>query len=228
MTPAAPPRRSARPGADALAAEYLEAVSTGNRRRAFDVVDRALAAGMDVRGLYVDVFQPALRGIGRLWQQNAISVADEHLATAITQAAMARLYERLFQAASGGGPLLVAACVDAERHDVGLRMLCDLLELDGWDTVYLGSAVPLDDLVRMVCSRRPDVVALSASIAPHVGRVEETVRAIRAGCGDRQPVIAVGGRPFAAEPELAARVGADLTAADADEAARRLNERFTT
>lgn len=221
----APP--SARRGAaDALAAEYLAAVSTGDRRTAFGVVDRALAGGMDVRGLYLDVFQPALVEIGRLWQRNAITVADEHLATAITQAAMARLYERLFQSATGDGPLLVAACVDSERHDVGLRMLCDILELDGWDTVYLGSAVPMDHLVRMVCQRHPDAVALSASLAPHLGRVEETVRAIRAACGTRQPVIAVGGRPFAADPELAARVGADLTADDADEAARRLNERF--
>ncbi|HEX8906984.1 MAG TPA: B12-binding domain-containing protein, partial [Longimicrobiaceae bacterium] len=111
-----------------LPAAYRDAVVAGNRRRAFAVVDAALAAGMDIRALYLELFQPALREVGRLWQQNRITVADEHLATAITQAAMARLYDRLFAAADDEGPLLVAACADGERHEVGLRMVCDLLE----------------------------------------------------------------------------------------------------
>ena len=105
-------------------------------------------------------------------------------------------------------------------------MICDLLELEGWDTVFLGATVPTEDLVEMVRSRKPDVVALSASLAPHLPRVRETIRAIRAAAPDEPPLIAVGGRPFAEDPELAQRVGADLTARDAAEAARRLKERF--
>ena len=218
--------RRAMPARDDAANRFLDAIVAGNRRRAFEVADQAQAAGMDIRGLYLQVFQPALREIGRLWQQNRITVADEHLATAITQAAMARLYERLFASATGGGPLLIAACADSERHEVGLRMVCDILEMEGWDTVFLGAAVPTPDLVRMVCERKPQVVALSASLGPSVGRVEAAVRAIRQDCGAEQPVIAVGGRPFSADPELARRMGADLTASDAAEAAERLKERF--
>lgn len=213
------------PARDGVPAAYLDAIVSGNRQRAFRVVDDALAAGMDLRALYIDVFQPAMREIGRLWQENAITVADEHLATAITQAAMARLYDRLFAGAPEEGPLLVAACIDSERHEVGLRMVCDILEMDGWDTVFLGATVPTEDLVKMICDRRPDVVALSVSLRPHVGRVEAAIREIRERCPAR-PVIAVGGRPFAEEPELAQRVGADLTARDAAEAAERLKERF--
>jgi len=207
-------------------AAYLDAVVAGNRRRAFDVVDAALAAGMDIRSVYLELFQPALREVGRLWQQNVITVADEHLATAITQAAMARLYERLFAAALAEGPLLVAACADSERHEVGLRMVCDLLEMEGWDTVFLGATVPLEDLVRMIRERRPQVVALSASIAPNVPRVGEAIRAIRQAVPGRAPLIAVGGRAFSEDPGLAKRLGADLTARDAAEAAETLKQRF--
>ncbi|HEX9936148.1 MAG TPA: cobalamin-dependent protein [Longimicrobium sp.] len=218
--------RRARPERDDTANRFLDAIVAGNRRRAFEVADAALAGGMDIRALYLDVFQPALRDVGRLWQQNRITVADEHLATAITQAAMARLYDRLFASATGDGPSMVAACAEGERHEVGLRMVCDILELEGWDTVFLGAAVPTPDLVRLICERRPDVVALSASIAPNVGRVEAAIRAIRDGCGAAQPLIVVGGRPFAGDPGLAPRVGADITALDAAEAAERLKEHF--
>ncbi|HEX8243397.1 MAG TPA: cobalamin-dependent protein, partial [Longimicrobium sp.] len=182
--------------------------------------------GMGIRPLYLEVFQPVMREIGRLWQENQITVADEHLATAITQSAMARLYDRLFAGAGDQGPLLVAACADSERHEVGLRMVCDLLEMEGWDTVFLGPTVPLDDLVRMVRERRPQVVALSAAIAPNVPRVAQAIRAIREALPGGAPLIAVGGRAFSEDPELATRLGADLTAGDAAEAAERLKQRF--
>jgi methanogenic corrinoid protein MtbC1 len=205
---------------------YVAALLAGDRRGAFAVVDEALASGMQLRGVYLEIFQPALREVGRLWESNRITVADEHLATAITQGAMARLYERLFEAAEAGERLLIAACADAERHEVGLRMLCDVLEMEGWDTVFLGPTVPIPDLVKMVAAREPDVVALSASIGPHLPRVRAAVEALRAALGERAPLIAVGGRAFHDDPELAARIGADFTAKDAVDAARQLKERF--
>jgi methanogenic corrinoid protein MtbC1 len=73
--------------------QYLAALRSGERNRAFLVIDRAREAGMDIGTLYVMVFQPALREIGSLWQTHEITVADEHLANAITQAAMARAFE---------------------------------------------------------------------------------------------------------------------------------------
>jgi hypothetical protein len=36
----------------------------------------------------------------------------------------------------------VAACVSGELHEIGVRMLCDLLEMEGWNTIYLGANVP--------------------------------------------------------------------------------------
>jgi methanogenic corrinoid protein MtbC1 len=212
--------------ADEVRRRYLDAILAGSRREAFGVIELARAEGLGIRTLYLDVFQPAMREIGRLWQDNRITVADEHLATAITQASMARLYEELFRSSPEPGPLLVAACADQERHELGLRMICDVLEMEGWDTVFLGASVPVEDLVEMVRVRRPQVVALSASIAPHVGRVREAIRAIRETDGGASPLIAVGGRAFMDDPGLAERLGADLTAKDAVEAAEILKTKF--
>jgi methanogenic corrinoid protein MtbC1 len=212
--------------ADEVRARYLDAILQGSRREAFGVIELARAEGLGIRPLYLEVFQPAMREVGRLWQENRITVADEHLATAITQAAMSRLYDELFRASPQPGPLLVAACADQERHELGLRMICDVLEMEGWDTVFLGASVPVEDLVQMVRARRPQVVALSASIAPHVGRVRDAIRAIRQAEPESVPLIAVGGRAFVDDPALAERLGADLTAKDAVEAAEILKEKF--
>lgn len=206
--------------------DYLVAILRGNRREAVAVLDRAGEAGMDTPTVYMEVLQPALWEVGRLWQANEISVADEHLATAITQAAMARLFDAALQLPASSTPTLIAACADIERHEIGLRMVCDLLELAGWNTTYLGATVPIDSLVDLVRRRRPDVVALSASLPPHLPRLRAMVEAVKRDTGGEPPLVLVGGRPFLEHPGLALRLGADLTAPSALEAAELLRERF--
>lgn len=215
-------------GADATATydAYLRALRAGDRRGAFAVIDAARAAGLDLGAIYMHVFQPALREIGRLWQENEITVADEHLATAITQAAMARVYEQAVTWTRTQAHTIVAACVDTERHEVGLRMLCDLLECEGWDATYLGATVPTASLVAMVRARRPDVLALSAALPPHLPRLREAISAVREALGDDAPLILAGGRALGDDLALATRLGADLTAVDAADAVDLLRRRI--
>jgi MerR family transcriptional regulator, light-induced transcriptional regulator len=210
---------------DALRRSYSDAIQRGDRRAALRAIDEARTDGLDIRTLYEEVLQPAQREIGRLWQENRITVADEHLATAITQAAMSRVYDELFRVEPRAGRTLIAACADTERHELGLRMVCDLLELDGWDTCYLGATVPIESLVDIVRERRPRAVALSASIAPHLQRLQSAIAAIRETLGAATPLIMVGGRLFQDDPALGQLIGADVTARTAGEAVRVLDER---
>ncbi len=205
---------------------YLDALRAGDRRQALAVVEEARGAGLDLSALYLDVFQPALREIGRLWQENEISVAEEHLATAVTQIAMGRLYTEFCMVTGRSGRTLLAACTETEKHEIGLRMICDLLELEGWDATYLGAAVPPDSLVAMVLRDRPDVLALSASITPHLPQLRSVIQAVRAATGEAVPYILVGGRPFLDDDTLAQQVGADAMARDTPAAVERLRERF--
>lgn len=63
---------------------FVAAQLRGDRREALRVViDEGLAGGATVPELHLRVVQPAQYEIGRLWQENKISVAEEHLATAI-------------------------------------------------------------------------------------------------------------------------------------------------
>jgi methanogenic corrinoid protein MtbC1 len=203
--------------------EFLEALTRGDRQSAFQVVDASLAAGATLRDIYLDTVQPSMRDIGQLWQDNALTVAQEHVATAIAEAAMNRLFEKTFVWRDNRSPKLLAACAEDERHQIGLRMLCDLLELEGWDTVYVGASVPVESLVELVEKARPDAIAISATIAPHIPRVRAAIEAIRRAKVSPQPVIAVGGRAFHNDPELPQRIGADITASDAGEAVRMLD-----
>ena len=214
------------PDTAATQAAYFEAIRTGDRRRAFAVVAEARTSGLGMSALYLHVLQPSMREIGRLWQVNEISVAEEHLATAITQMVMARAVVEAADLVVPATRSLIAACAETERHDVGLRMVCDLLEQEGWDVAYLGATVPRESLAGLVRERRPHAVILSASITSHLPQLQGMIESVREAAGDTAPFIMVGGRPFLDDTGLAQRLGADATAHDAMLAVACLRERF--
>ena len=212
--------------ADAVRRDYLSAIRRGDRRRAMQVIECARADGLGIERVYLDVLQPSLREVGRLWQANEMSVAEEHMATAITQVVMGRLYDEIVAEAAGGPRTAIAACAETERHELGLRMVCDLLERAGWDTTLLGASVPAESLVTIVRDRAPDAVVLSATITPHLPQLRSAISAIRSEMGESSPYIMVGGRLFLDDLSLAERVGADATAEDAAAAVQHLRVRF--
>jgi methanogenic corrinoid protein MtbC1 len=205
--------------ADPHAKAFLDALLDGRRNNAQALAHSLVAEGHSVRELYETVFQPTLRELGRLWHTGKISVAQEHFSTAATQYIMATFYDRLFSEAAPNGKTVLAACAQGELHEVGLRMVADILQSEGWDTVYLGANLPIPDLTAEVERLKPDVVALSATIAENVPWVKAAIAAIRASSHAGTGIL-VGGLPFLLSPELQETVGADATAPDFNGAAK--------
>lgn len=199
-----------------LAGQYLKALLDCDRERARELILGAVATGTTVRDIYLHVFQAAQYEVGRLWEANVITVAQEHYCTAVTQSVIAELYPRLFWS-NRCGKRLVAACVEGEMHEMGVRMVCDFFEMEGWDTYYLGANTPTADMLKMVEDRKADVLAISATMRSHVPAVEELVRAVRSSATLARVPILVGGRSFNMTADLWKLVGADGTARDAAE-----------
>ena len=42
---------------------------------------------------------------------------------------------------------MVATCIGGELHEIGIRMVADFFEMEGWDTYYLGANTPADAVV---------------------------------------------------------------------------------
>ena len=202
-------RRSEAAAAAGLAAPYLAALLAGDRDAAVRVaLEEGLARGLAVPDLYLGVIQPAQFRIGDLWQENRLMVAQEHVATAISQLVLALAYPALPCAPSNGKRVLVA-CAEDELHDLGARMAADFFEMAGFDVRYLGANLPTDSLVGMVREDPPDLVALSVTMAFHLDAARAAVRRLRAGAGDRIHV-ALGGQAFTWAADLPAQLGADV------------------
>lgn len=202
---------------DNLAREFLDALLRGDRQTASRLVLDSVKEGLSIKSIYTQVFQRSQQEIGRLWQTNQISVAQEHFCTAATQMVMSQLYPYIFTG-ERRDRRMVMACVGGELHEIGARMVADFFEMDGWDTYFLGANMPPESIIRTVAERQANVLALSATMTFHIGKVTDIIASLRASGASPRTRVLVGGYPFNLSPELWTHVGADGYAPDADAA----------
>jgi methanogenic corrinoid protein MtbC1 len=201
------------------AREYMETLLRGDRYGARMLVLKTFDDGVSVQDIYITVLQPALREIGRLWYKQEISVAEEHYCTAATQLIMSSLYPYIFNTPKSGKRLVIA-CAEGELHEIGARMVADFFEMEGWDTYYLGANLPAPEIVNVISSKRPDVLALSATLPVRISTVARVISKIAPLAMEVQPKIIVGGRAFAVRPGLCQEIGAHGYAEDAEAAVK--------
>jgi MerR family transcriptional regulator, light-induced transcriptional regulator len=207
---------------DETRAAYLAALLVADARSAEAVLEAALTAGLGVDAVYLEVLAPAMYEVGVLWERARITVAGEHLATAITQGVLASLAARLpRRAIAAERPVAVVGCGPGDFHSLGVRMVADFLQAAGWRVFELGAATPAAAFASVAAERGARVVAVSSSRADQLDGVREVRRALADLAAP--PLLAVGGNAYEGYPERASAVGADLYAADPRELLRRLD-----
>ena len=197
---------------------YEQALKAGDGDEARRIVKDALDRGTDPPTIYFGIFAPALVAIGHAWRRGQLTIAAEHHATSITLQQIAHVGElwRLNRKKDIGASVVIAA-VEGEMHTVGVRMIADLFDMDGWHVSDLGQNNPTDDLVDLVGERKPDLVILSVSqpdLIPVAARAAAMLTAL-----EHRPAVFVGGPGLSHEPQ-AAQVAADLVSSSPFEALR--------
>ncbi len=182
---------------EAFYQKYLALLLDGNRRECARIVQQLLDRDIEIKTLYADLFQKSLYEVGRLWEFNRISVAKEHLVTAITEGLLNLVYPRLFDKAvsdSGNDRKVVISCAANEFHQVGGKMVADIFELNGWDSQFLGANTPVDQMLSHIQEEKPDLVGLSVSVYFNMPALKSGLAAIRGNFNHLD--IMVGGQAF--------------------------------
>jgi DNA-binding transcriptional MerR regulator len=130
-------------GAETLLAgakdELADALAAFDEPRADAVLDSLLATAT-IDAVLARVVVPYLHELGERWQRGDVSIAQEHVASAVLRGrllGLARGWGR------GLGPRIVLACAPGEQHDLGLIAFGLALRGRGWRVVYLGADTPI-------------------------------------------------------------------------------------
>jgi methanogenic corrinoid protein MtbC1 len=172
---------------------YLEALLAGERIVCRNTVDDVLEKNRSIRDLYENLFRRSLYEVGEQWECGRISVADEHLATAMTESLLTRVYPHLFEVPRTSHSAIVS-CIANEYHQIGGKMVADTFEMHGWDSYFLGANIPLGELLDMVEKKLPDVVALSVTTYLGMATLLDACKALLTPFPDLE--IWVGGQAF--------------------------------
>jgi len=202
-----------------LGQEYFNRLRNEGRESAFSLVRHALSRGTTVKELYLDVFEPALKEVGRLWALGEMHVGDEHFFTEATQALISQLYPALRAASKPKkGRRCFSFGVCGEFHVIGPRMVADFLEMDGWDTFFLGGNLCAQHALRALGEQPPELLALSVTIPQNVGSARELISSLRESTLLSRVKVIVGGQAFSESPQLWQDIGADAMARNPQEA----------
>lgn len=172
---------------------YLELATEGRVDEAASAILNADEAGVPLVTLFQDVLAPALVKVGERWAEGQLTVGQEHEVSELTRDLIAELSAR--HAGPGRNELTVlAACVEGELHELGLRMVTGLLRQRGVRVHFLGANVATSFLVESVRMREPDVVVLSLTMSTYQDALIDAIRVLREALPPQwQPIVVVGG-----------------------------------
>lgn len=205
-----------------VAALLLESALKGERARILEILTYLTKRQVGMAAIGDEIIRPVLSSIGRQWTDGMLEINQEHIASQALLEAVIRLSPELPRKPSNG---LTAVCAGAEgdQHEIGLRLLCYVLEGEGWTVHYLGANTPFDTLRSYIAGTRPGLLCLSTTVR----RTEATtadLRALGAHARSIGTVFLVGG---ASAAELSAEdLACDAIIASASDAVEFLRTRF--
>ena len=167
-----------------------------------EVLERA-AVGLGVSEFLEAVAGPTLEDIGDGWAGRSVSVAQEHMATAVFRRLLGWLFGT-YPNRSAVHRLLVAT-PPGERHELGALMAAITAATEDWGVTYLGPDLPVDEVLEAVGQTGAEAVALSIVRPGDARGLLATLRELRAGLPSGVALLlgGAGARTIGAELEPA-------------------------
>lgn len=222
------------PPLQALVPRFLDLIQGRSPVAAAGFAAAQLQQGFRPEEVITDLLAPAQAEVGRRWHEALWTAADEHQATAVTDAALYAVTADAVRPRTSRGTVAVV-CASGDWHTLPSRMAAELLRLDGWDVLFLGGSLPADHLTRWLGDARPDCLVVSCSMPTTAHGIADTAAAaaevgvavVAGGRGmgtDDRRAVALGVRWATDLTSLAAALDAPAPEIDRDDLACRLLE----
>jgi methanogenic corrinoid protein MtbC1 len=198
---------------------FVDRALAGEVRPAVGLALELLDSGWPPAKVVSDLLAPAQREVGRRWETNMVSVADEHIATVSAEAAVHALAMTQVTLGETRGQV-VLACAEGEWHGLPAHMFAVQLEDAGFNVRFLGASTPAVHVAKLLARRPPDALIVSCTMPIHFAGVTRLVDAAHA---QGLPALVGGGAFVNGGLEHARRLGGDGWARDWAEAVTTLD-----
>ncbi len=145
-----------------LVQPLFEALAALDDERADEIIEQAFALYTKPT-VYVEIIAPTLVEVGEAWHRGDIFISTEHFASSYLRGRLLTLLQAYSHHPEM--PMIFIGCAPTERHEVGALICAVMLRQQGFNVVYLGQDVPIDDILLAARREHPALICLSASSA---------------------------------------------------------------
>jgi methanogenic corrinoid protein MtbC1 len=188
-------------------------------------VEALSTQGTSVERVYLELLAPTARRLGEFWDADLVDFTEVTIGVGRLQQVL-RAFSTAFQrepSNRGSGRHALLIPTPGEQHSFGLVMVSEFFRRAGWD-VWSGAVRSTADVVSIVRSEWFAVIGFSLSCEARLDDLASCIRAVRRASHNRSIGILVGGKVFVDHPDFVALIGADGTADDARQAAKRAHD----
>lgn len=186
----------------------MEYLLNGQKELAKEVIMNFYNEGLGIKNIYFQLIEKILITVGTLWEQGVIDVWMEHYISETLLDIMRELMSKESEQTHKKGYIL-ALTSGPEMHNIGLKMIADILQLEGWNVAYLGSNVPVQSVISAIKFQNPDAIMISATLSYHIESVKNIACAIKSHFAESAPRIIIGGAAFLNSLNPCKETGAD-------------------
>lgn len=187
---------------------FLDYLLEGKKEDARQLILDICNMGVPIDDIYYNILEKTLIEIGDLWGKGKVDVWKEHYVSENILDIM-RDIKSFYEKEKNIKKSVIALTASGELHNIGLKMISDLLELEGYKVTYLGVNVPTLSLLNAIESENPKVIAISVTMEYNIDSSKNMIEAIRSKFRDKAPIIIIGGRAFLNIKDVCSVTGAD-------------------
>ncbi|MEE2730440.1 MAG: MerR family transcriptional regulator [Pseudomonadota bacterium] len=139
-------------------AEAIDAIIELNPVRLEQTLHQAFV-GMGSVGFMLHFLYPLMEQVGELWRSGAARTCQEHFSSAHVRSFLGRFM--LEANTDAHGPRIIVATLPGQLHELGATMSAVVAAQSGWNVIYLGAAVPLEEVMFCAEDKAARAVAIS-------------------------------------------------------------------
>jgi MerR family transcriptional regulator, light-induced transcriptional regulator len=210
-------------------AELVRLLLSHDPTIAIAFVESVRERGVSPPDIYLELLAPAARRLGVMWEDDACDFMQVTFGLCRLHQVLHRMNAEFLPDASSSQQLMtrraLLVCLPGEQHTFGVVIAGQFLRRDGWD-VWNEFPANNDELLGTLRNNSFNIIGLSIGSEARLDELVAVVKAVRRASRNRSICVMVGGPMLVSNPEIASAVGADVSAADAREAAEWVRNRF--
>lgn len=173
--------------------EFQNYLISGDYEKCLDIVREIIKNEGEIRFLYDEILKKSLFGVGEMWEQSKITIATEHMASAIVETILSEVYFKVVTKDKKNKKVVIS-CTENEFHQIGIKMVSDVFEMNGWKVTFLGSNTSTATIIETVQNEHPDILAISLSVPFNLPVLDNMLSKIRTTFPDLY--LLIGGQAF--------------------------------